>query len=224
MTRIGDEHVVQPGVVSITQSTELGTRLQRRGAGRARRTYAHAHGMLLHVDGSRLANAAAALDVGLRRAHGGRRGGRRQLRRDEGRAARGRARRLPRPVAARRAALPPQAVDAARVQDAVRVGAARGAADRRPVAARGEPCQRDGTAARGRRRGPRDDHPGGGGELRVRDPPARGDRPAPARSSASTCGTSTTGEVRWMCAWDTAEADVDAFAAAIVRVAGSPPN
>ena len=27
-----------------------------------------------------------------------------------------------------------------------------------------------------------------------------------------------TGEVRWMCAWDTAEADVDAFAAAIVRV------
>ena len=28
-----------------------------------------------------------------------------------------------------------------------------------------------------------------------------------------------TGEVRWMCAWDTAEADVDAFAAAIVRVA-----
>ena len=29
-----------------------------------------------------------------------------------------------------------------------------------------------------------------------------------------------TGEVRWMFAWDTREADVDAFAAAIVRVAG----
>ena len=28
-----------------------------------------------------------------------------------------------------------------------------------------------------------------------------------------------TGEVRWMCAWDTAESDVDAFAAAIVRAA-----
>ena len=27
-----------------------------------------------------------------------------------------------------------------------------------------------------------------------------------------------TGEVRWMCAWDTAEGDVDAFAAAIARV------
>ena len=27
-----------------------------------------------------------------------------------------------------------------------------------------------------------------------------------------------TGEVRWMFAWDTTEADVDAFAAAIVRV------
>ena len=30
-----------------------------------------------------------------------------------------------------------------------------------------------------------------------------------------------TGEVRWMFAWDTPEADVDAFAAAIVRVAGA---
>ena len=30
-----------------------------------------------------------------------------------------------------------------------------------------------------------------------------------------------TGEVRWMFAWDTAEADVDAFAAAIVRVAAA---
>ena len=30
-----------------------------------------------------------------------------------------------------------------------------------------------------------------------------------------------TGEVRWMCAWDTTEADVDAFAAAIVRVAAA---
>ncbi len=27
-----------------------------------------------------------------------------------------------------------------------------------------------------------------------------------------------TGEVRWMCSWDTAEEDVDAFVAAIARV------
>ncbi len=64
MTRIGDEHVVQPGVVSITQSTELGT-LYSVEEMAALREYAHAHGMRLHVDGSRLANAAAALDVGL---------------------------------------------------------------------------------------------------------------------------------------------------------------
>ena len=33
-----------------------------------------------------------------------------------------------------------------------------------------------------------------------------------------------TGEVRWMCAWDTREADVDAFAAAVSEVvAGVAP-
>jgi threonine aldolase len=64
MTRIGDEHVVQPGVVSVTQSTELGT-VYAVAEMAALGEYAHAHGMLFHVDGSRLANAAAALDVGL---------------------------------------------------------------------------------------------------------------------------------------------------------------
>ena len=64
MTRIGDEHVVQPGVVSITQSTELGT-LYTVEEMAALADHAHARGMLLHVDGSRLANAAAALGVGL---------------------------------------------------------------------------------------------------------------------------------------------------------------
>ena len=62
--RVGDEHVIQPGVVSITQSTELGT-LYSVAEMAALGDYAHAHGMLLHVDGSRLANAAAALEVGL---------------------------------------------------------------------------------------------------------------------------------------------------------------
>ena len=31
-----------------------------------------------------------------------------------------------------------------------------------------------------------------------------------------------TGEVRWMCAWDTTEDDVDAFAAAVAEAVGSP--
>ncbi|HWK27662.1 MAG TPA: low specificity L-threonine aldolase [Solirubrobacter sp.] len=64
MARIGDEHVVQPGVVSVTQSTELGT-LYELDELAALASFAHEHGMLFHVDGSRLANAAAALGVGL---------------------------------------------------------------------------------------------------------------------------------------------------------------
>src|SRR4051812_35358619 len=58
ITRIGDEHVVQPGVVSVTQSTELGT-LYSLDELRALAEQAHANGMRFHVDGSRLANAAA---------------------------------------------------------------------------------------------------------------------------------------------------------------------
>jgi len=52
-------------IVSITQSTELGT-VYAPEAMRALADWAHAHGMLLHVDGSRLCNAAAALEVPLR--------------------------------------------------------------------------------------------------------------------------------------------------------------
>lgn len=65
LVRFGDEHAVQPKVVSITQTTELGT-LYTIDEIRALADQAHSHGMLLHVDGARLANAAAALDVPLR--------------------------------------------------------------------------------------------------------------------------------------------------------------
>jgi threonine aldolase len=64
LVRIGDEHAIQPGVVSVTQSTELGT-LYSLDELAALREHAHAHGLLFHIDGSRLANAAVALDVGL---------------------------------------------------------------------------------------------------------------------------------------------------------------
>src|SRR5687768_13154112 len=65
IARIGDEHAIQPGVVSVTQSTELGT-LYTPEELRALADHAHGHGMRLHVDGARLANAAAALGVPLR--------------------------------------------------------------------------------------------------------------------------------------------------------------
>ena len=60
----GDEHHVQPRLVSITQATELGT-VYTAGETRALADAAHDLGMLLHVDGARLANAAASLGAGL---------------------------------------------------------------------------------------------------------------------------------------------------------------
>ena len=65
LRRLGDQHAVQPRVVSVTQSTELGTRYSAYEL-HALAHFAHERGLLLHVDGARLANAAAALDVSLR--------------------------------------------------------------------------------------------------------------------------------------------------------------
>src|SRR3954469_13751818 len=65
LVRFGDEHAVQPRVISITQSSELGTVYSVEEI-RALADLAHDQGLLLHVDGSRLANAAAALGVPLR--------------------------------------------------------------------------------------------------------------------------------------------------------------
>jgi threonine aldolase len=65
LVRFGDEHAVQPKVVSITQSTELGT-LYTPEEIRALADQAHARGMFVHVDGARLSNAAAALNLPLR--------------------------------------------------------------------------------------------------------------------------------------------------------------
>lgn len=61
----GDEHRAQPLAVSITQSTELGTVYTSREV-RAITDFAHERGMAVHMDGSRLWNAAAALEVPFR--------------------------------------------------------------------------------------------------------------------------------------------------------------
>jgi threonine aldolase len=61
----GDEHRAQPLAVSITQSTELGT-VYTPDEVRAIADHVHRRGMTLHMDGSRIANAAAALDTELR--------------------------------------------------------------------------------------------------------------------------------------------------------------
>ncbi len=62
---IGDEHRAQPMVVSITQTTEVGTVYSAQEI-RAIADYVHSQGMLLHLDGARLWNAAAALGVPFR--------------------------------------------------------------------------------------------------------------------------------------------------------------
>jgi threonine aldolase len=70
IARIGDEHAVQPHVISISQCTELGT-LYTPDELRALAELAHSHDLLLHVDGARLSNAAAALGVSLSEAAAG---------------------------------------------------------------------------------------------------------------------------------------------------------
>ena len=64
---IGDQHHVQARVISITQSTEMGTAYQPEEIQRLA-SFAHVHDMFLHVDGARLANAAVTLGQTLRQA------------------------------------------------------------------------------------------------------------------------------------------------------------
>ncbi|RXZ71734.1 threonine aldolase family protein [Agromyces albus] len=61
----GDEHRAQPLVVSITQTTELGTAYTADEI-RTIADHAHERGMKLHMDGARASNAAASLDLPLR--------------------------------------------------------------------------------------------------------------------------------------------------------------
>ncbi len=64
---IGDSHHVQPRVISITQATEVGT-VYKPDEIRALATFAHQRRMWLHVDGARIANAAASQGLSLRAA------------------------------------------------------------------------------------------------------------------------------------------------------------
>jgi threonine aldolase len=60
-----DEHRASPTVLSLTQSTELGA-IYSPDEIKALADYAHGLGMSVHMDGARIANAAAALDVPVR--------------------------------------------------------------------------------------------------------------------------------------------------------------
>jgi threonine aldolase len=62
---IGVEHHVQPGVISISQATEMGTVYTKKEL-KTLADFAHDNNMLLHVDGARLANAAVWLNASLK--------------------------------------------------------------------------------------------------------------------------------------------------------------
>lgn len=62
--RIGDVHRVQPRVVTVSQPTELGV-CYTLAELRTLIEYAHERGLLVHMDGARLANAAVALGCSL---------------------------------------------------------------------------------------------------------------------------------------------------------------
>ncbi len=63
--RVGDQHHPQVKVISISQSTEYGTVYTVEEI-KAISAIARAHNLYLHMDGSRIANAAVSLDVDLR--------------------------------------------------------------------------------------------------------------------------------------------------------------
>ncbi len=62
---VGFEHHVQPRVISVSQATEMGTVYTPRELSTLA-NFAHDHDMLLHVDGARIANAAASLNLKLK--------------------------------------------------------------------------------------------------------------------------------------------------------------
>jgi threonine aldolase len=62
---IGVEHYVQPAVIAISQATEMGTVYTKEEL-KTLADFAHDHGLLLQVDGARLANAAVSLDASLK--------------------------------------------------------------------------------------------------------------------------------------------------------------
>jgi threonine aldolase len=67
LNRIGNVHNTQPKVISISQSTELGT-VYSISELKSLCDFAHAHDMFVHLDGARISNAVATLGVSLKEA------------------------------------------------------------------------------------------------------------------------------------------------------------
>ena len=61
----GNEHHVQPRVISVSQATEMGTVYTKKEL-KALSSFAHDNNMLFHVDGARISNAAVSLNASLK--------------------------------------------------------------------------------------------------------------------------------------------------------------
>jgi threonine aldolase len=62
---VGNEHHVQPRVISVSQATEMGTVYTIREL-KELSNFAHKNNLLLHMDGARIANAAVSLNASLK--------------------------------------------------------------------------------------------------------------------------------------------------------------
>ncbi|MGC3977876.1 MAG: low specificity L-threonine aldolase [Paludibacteraceae bacterium] len=67
ISQLGNVHHVQPKVISISQSTELGT-VYTLNELKALTDFAHRNDMYVHLDGARISNAVASLGISLREA------------------------------------------------------------------------------------------------------------------------------------------------------------
>jgi len=218
-TGIGDEHRSQPRVVSITQSTELGTAYSPSEVRELADT-AHGLGMYLHMDGARISNAAAGLGVELRETTGdcgvdvlsfggtknGLMGGeavvffRRELARDA--------------LFLRKQQM--QLASKMRFISVQFLALLEGDLWRRNAAHANAMAQRLAGAVRG--------VPGVRITQEVQANGVFATLPAGAIEPLQSVypfyvWDEATHEVRWMCSWDTTEADVDAFAAAVTELA-----
>ena len=219
VTRIGDEHAVQPRLVTITQSSEYGTRYSPEETAALAQT-AHELGLVLHMDGSRLSNAAAGLGCGLGElaadvdvlSLGGTKNG----------MVLGEAVVFLDPGLRRGSALSAQADAPAGLQGPLSRRPVHRHVRGGPVAAQRRPRQRDGGAPG---RTPSPASRGSRSPRRCRptecSPCCRARRLTRcARGGRSTPGTRRRGEERLMCSWDTTPEEVDAFAEALAAACG----
>ena len=210
--RLGDEHVTQPRVVSVSQSTELGTVYSREEI-EALAAFAHDNDLLLHVDGARAFNggldtlaAADALSLGFTKI--GALGAEAAVLRTPAAHAKWVRKQLMQ-LASKQRFLAAQAI--ALLDD----GLAERAAEHANAMARRLAAAVDGAPGVTLTQTPQ-----ANAVFAILDPQVT---QRLQESWRFYVWDEHTGEVRWMCSWDTTEDDVDSFAADVRSASGGRP-